>query len=255
MKIRLVIPECKDWDGWYCKDAESSHRIRILEKAAQEKDIDLIVTSHNFLSFYPSNFLNAENFIKETLIPLLNDIPNKKPIILGFDLLTQKRRFNTFNIGIDSVVCFLNVDTSNTYLYETHILECWKDKNVCSQECFLKQNPKRVVIYSNYRIGLLSCGDIAGYCHNYGMILPQVDVYVDLSHKSLSGHTSQRKIPPKIISSWGKSRYVLVTQQVKDVLRYIKKRSYPFIFPQNTPHEIQLYNIDKNKGVFIDLEI
>ena len=110
-------------------------------------------------------------------------------------------------------------------------------------------------MYRNYRIGLLSCGDIAGYCHNYGMILPQVDVYIDLSHKSLSGHTSQRQIPPKILSSWEKSKYVLITQQVKHVSRYIIDRRYPYIFPQNTPHDIKLYNIERNKGVFIDVDI
>ena len=255
MKVRLLIPECKDWDGWYCKDAENSNRIKILDKAAKDKDIDLVVTSHNFFSFYPSSLIKAENFIIETLIPLLKDIQNKKPIILGFDLRTQEIRFNPFNSGIDAAVCFLTIDANKNYIYETHILECWKDKNVCSQECFRKQNPKRFVMYDNYRIGLLSCGDISRYCHNNGRILPQVDVYIDLSHKSLRGWAHQRKTSPKIISPWRKSRYVLVTQQVKDVSRYIKKRSYPFIFPQNTPHEIQLYNIDKNKGVFIDLEI
>lgn len=255
MKIRLVIPECKDWDGWYCKDAESSHRIRILEKAAQEKDIDLILTSHNFFSFYQSHLIKAENFIKETLIPLLNYIPNKKPIILGFDLLAKKIRFNPFDSGIDSVVCFLTIDANKNYLYETHVWECWEAKKRCGQECFSAQKLKRVVDFMNYRIGLLSCGDISRYCHNSGRILPPVDVYIDLSHKSLRGWAPQRKTSPKIISLWGKSRYVLITQQVNNVSRYIKKRSYPFIFPQNTPHDIKLYNIDRNKGVYIDVEI
>ena len=145
MKIRLLILECKDWHkGWYCKASDDiDQRIKILKHAINKSDnIELIITSHNFLAFYPECSVNAKEFIEVEVIPKLEEkIENKKPLIIGFDLLnlnmrfnrikkgkSQRKtkaissnlRFNPYDRGIDAAVCYIQVE-HNSYVYGTHI--------------------------------------------------------------------------------------------------------------------------------------
>jgi len=126
----------------------------------------------------------------------------------------------------------------------------------CSKIGIEDQYQKRVISLSGVTVGLLSCGDIASYCHEKGNLLPKVNIYVDLSHKSLRGHTSQNKIPPKLVNGWNKCNFVLVTQQVQNVYNYLKNQRYPYIFPRNADHKIEeLSIIGERKGVIVDIEI
>ena len=266
MNIRLVIPECKEWNGWYCSESDYIDlRIKILKKAMENNDsspsIDLVVTSHNFFAFYPQCLVDSQSFIEENIVEKLNEnLPNsiRKPLVLGFDLLTSNIKFNPYQTGIDAIVCFLDINNENGYKYSTHIWECWEEKKQCSQACFKDQNQNRIFYFNDKLFGLLSCGDIARYCHSDGQILPRVDIYLDLSHKSLKGWSSQNRIPRKILSDWRKAQLVLCTQQVKNTRQYIRTNQYPYIFT-NLQIRIKVisYNlsIDKYilKGIFVDL--
>ncbi len=144
MKIRILIPQCGEFEGYYCKSAtQIDKRINLLRESIK-RDFDLLVTSHNFFTFYPNREESVENFIKRELTPKLNELDDKIPIILGFDLLTPNIRFNPFSTGIDALVIALNVK-NNKYIYGTHIWECWENRNNCNNKCFENQNPKRVI--------------------------------------------------------------------------------------------------------------
>jgi hypothetical protein len=263
MKIRMVIPECRNFYGGYCKEAENFDlRVEILKQAMDDNSVNLIVTSHNFFVFHPHCLIEPPCFIGENILNKLNgnDFDNiRKPLVLGFDLLTSNIKFNPYEKGIDAIVCFLDV-VEEKYKHVTHIWECWEGDSDCSKSCFIEQNKNRVFKLSNKSFGLLSCGDIAGYCHSYGEILPEVDIYLNLSHKSLKGHTSQNHIPSKILS-WKEAQLILGTQQVKNTGRYLNNK-YPYIFPADKLNNLSL-NVsiekyesdDKAKGVFVDLEL
>ncbi len=94
------------------------------------------------------------------------------------------------------------------------------------------------------------------YCHKSGNLLPISDIYVDLSHKSLRGWTSQNRIPKKMINNVKKCKYVIVTQQVKNSRKYLKDNKYPYIFPQNIKQNITEIKInDQRKGVLVDINL
>lgn len=259
MKVKLIIPKFQKLNESYYPNQVFKDRLKVLEQAFLNNDIDLVVTSHNYFCFgsdfksYSSD--DIKKFINNCLITILNPLKNKKPIILGLDFCFNINPF----IGINALVCFLEVDDSNgNYIYKTHIWECWKDQTCCSSKCFSKQNHKRFICFKDQEIGLLSCGDIANDCHEKGELLKNCDLYIDLSHASLTGHTSQAKIPDEMISK-GKSRYVIVTQQVSGpttILNY-KKDGYKYIFPQDTTHQcVKRYCVNgKIAGVFVDIEI
>jgi len=245
-------------------------------------DRRLIITSHNFFAFYPDSRLNGREFIEKEIISRLQEkIENKKPLIIGFDLLpsnmrsnpvkskTGQRRtkgategsdlntsFNPYDRGIDAIVCYLKVE-QNSYAYGTHIWECWQDKGECSKAGIEDQYEKRAFSLGGKRIGLLSCGDIARYCHDDGELLPKVDIYVDLSHRSLGGWTSQNKIPPMLIEDWGKCSYVLVTQQVQYACTsYLKSKKYPYIFPKDANHQVKELRMNGvRRGVVVDIDV
>jgi len=145
MKIRLLIPECKDWhEGWYCKASNDiDQRVEILKQSLNRADdIDLLITSHNFFAFYPSSKVIVKEFIEDEIIQRLQErIEKKKPLIIGFDLLTPNTRFNRakkgkvqgktqegdlsvrfnpYDRGIDALVCYIKVE-HNSYVYGTHI--------------------------------------------------------------------------------------------------------------------------------------
>lgn len=269
MKIRLLIPQCDNWHGaWYCNDSiihidngnirEYDHiRIHTLN-ASMQKDFDLLVTSNNFFKFYLSvNQFNIVDFINNILIPWLNmKIENKIPLIIGFDIATPGKKenkskktkkgkksketseeeFNPYG-GIDAVVAYFDV-RRNSYVYRTHIWECWSDINEYGQpdyKCFRNQEDLRYIddFAKGNRIGLLSCGDIARYCHGNGNFLEKAKKYINLSHCSLRGHCSQLKVPPLMINNWRKCEYVFVTQQVRydSILRYLNQNYYSYVFP------------------------
>lgn len=175
-------------------------------------------------------------------------------------MLASNIRFNPYQTGIDAIVCYLAVD-EREYKYSTHIWECWENQRICSQACFKNQNKNRVFSFNSKLFGLLSCGDIARYCHSDGQILPKVDIYLNLSHKSLKGWTSQNRIPKKILFDWGKAQLVLCTQQVKNINRYLNNNNYPYIFWKNLSitQDVTQYNLSINdytvKGIFADVNL
>ena len=265
--IRLIIPECKNFDGSYCcygngHRIDNDDRIAVLKESCNLGDgenIGLIVTSHNFFSYYPDRLVKGKNFIEEKVIHDLNSLPKNIPLVLGFDLATKRISFNPFN-GIDAIVCFFNIE-NNEYKYSRHIWEVWESDDP-NPSGFLEQN--RTFDLCGFKIGLLSCGDISPSCHCDGVLLPEVDIYLDLSHVSLSGcYTPQKNQPPKIINDYkthdnkNKAKYVFVTQQVKDTNKYTKDKKYSsWIFGENITHDVKEYIIDdENKGVFVDITI
>ena len=269
MKIRLIIPKCENFNGWYCEaSSDIDQRVEMLNQVMKERDnIRLIITSHNFLTFYSKSGISAKEFIVTKIIRTLEEkIENKKPLVIGFDLLRSNQAkkqigkkkirgdFNPYG-GIDAIVCYIKVE-NNSYVYRTHLWECWQGKGECNPKYFEEQNESRIFSLGGRTIGLLSCGDIARYCHNDGVLLPKVDIYADLSHKSLIGWSSQNRIPSKMIKIWNKCEYVLITQQVKDISTYLSNREYPYIFPKNTTHKVkELFVKGESKGVVIDVYI
>ena len=261
MKLRLIIPKCTNWNGWYCCDADDiESRLSILKDSMKDNSVNLIITSHNFFSFFPHCLINHKRIVKKLIKKLHKSIDEgvRKPIIVGLDLLTPNKKFNPFKSGINAIVYFIGKNNENKYQYITHIWQCWEGKQKCCKACFQKQNQSRVIKFYSKKIGLLSCGDIASCCHNNGNLLPNVDIYVDLSHKSLRGLTSQNRISPKIINHWQKANVVLVTQQVNNVRSYIKNQSYPYIFSNpgvRISTKVSLYKINNKTGAYVDVEI
>ncbi len=272
MKIRLLIPECEGFDGfWSYESKDKVGRIELLNNVMNlGNGISLVVTSNNYFQFNTKPRTDLENFIKQILIPSLNKgIKNKVPLVLGFDFVLNRRTSKTKGKvikysrtvnpygGFDAVVAFLKV-SGNSYVYGTHIWECWQSKGKCDPSSFEKQNENRVFKFGGTKIGLLSCGDIANYCHDYGKLLPQANTYLDLSHKSLNGRTSQYHVPYDMVEKWRKCKYVLVTHQVKKhtITRYFKDQDYRFIYPETIPFKIhEVYTNRNRRGVFIDVNI
>ena len=261
MKFRLIIPQYKDFEGGWCENSKNiESRIEVL-KDSMNNNINMVITSHNYFIFFPSCLVDIRKFVENEIINRLhNRISSKerrKPIIVGFDLFNDHIKFNPYDRGIDAVVCFIKKTNNSNYVYGTHIWECWEGKKYCSQTCFLAQNNARVFKVCNYKIGLLSCGDIARYCHDDGKLLPEVDIYIDLSHYSLRGDSSQYKIPKKIINEWKKADMVIVTQQVKSVKKYVNQQKYPYIFHNNrfsVNVNINKYKVSDEEGVYVDIE-
>lgn len=75
MKIRLIIPKCKNFNGWYCETSNDiDQRIEMLNQAMKEGDnIRLIITSHNFFTFHSNSSISAREFIIEKIIPILEE--------------------------------------------------------------------------------------------------------------------------------------------------------------------------------------
>lgn len=272
MKIRLLIPECEKFNGYYSyesKDLEG--RIDLLNYIMKlGTEISLVVTSHNYFQFNSKPISDIKNFIEQRLIPSLNKgIQNKIPLVYGFDFVLNKGRskkkvkiikygtaLNPYG-GISAVVCFLKV-LNKSYVYGTHIWECWSGVDNCDPSNFKKQNKNRLFKLGSVSYGLLSCGDIADYCHNNGILLPEVNIYLDLSHKSLTGRTSQYNVPYDMVNEWKKCKHVLITHQVKSstISKYIRDQYYPFIYPKNTNYKIQEICFDCIRGgALIDVNL
>ena len=297
MKVRLLIPECRNWDReedgkrtYMCSDSYRNidERIEMLQYSMVFKNkMDFVVTSHNFFSFpidnsvtqncYKNSDCFRQRFIEPKIIELLNKkVECKKPLIIGFDLLAsakakkssiksekkgkskksinQESNPNPYG-GIPAVVLYLKVK-NNEYVYGTHIWECWRAPRSCNSQCFSAQNRNRVINFRKRKIGLLSCGDIAEYCHNNGQLLPKVDIYVDLSHKFLTGRAFHLRMASVLINQ-NKSKYVFITHQVsrRRIMHYCDTGNYPWIFPQGTNYHIDSFEIDKYMAGLVDVEI
>ena len=256
IKIRLIIPQCRYYrEDKYCNDAWNyEKRVAMLEKAIDIAPTDLVVTSNNFLAFDLTYFSNAKDFIVKEIIPMLNEgLSQKIPVVLGFDLFGEDAPYNPYR-GIDSVVCFIDVK-NNHYEYRTHIWECWADKRECDQKGFSEQKESRIFTFQSIKFGLLSCGDVAIYCHNRGELLPEVDIYLDLSHRSLRGHCSQNVVSPRLISEWRKCSYIFVTQHVGNIQTYISDK-YRYIFPKDTIQHVRKLLVDRNTiAALVDIDI
>lgn len=235
MEITLVNPILDSLDGYYSGDAENRQEDRIgLLVDLMKTNTDLIVTSNNYLAFRPSSRISErceiKSFVENEILPLFPSDISPKPVVLGFDLLTEDIKFNPYN-GIDAIVVYLEVNNGKL-TYKTHIWECWEDSEfkLCDQAGFLKQNKFRFFSLCSKKIGLLSCGDIAKYCHNNMKNLEVCDIYLDLSHASLIGRTSQCRYSPNIIKE-GKANYILGTQQRGTYPRKnLKEQRNPYVF-------------------------
>lgn len=229
--IRLVIPICEDDEisnEYYCEQSKpNNHEIRklILQKAMEyeAKRIDLIVTSNNFLSFFPPKKIEGKEQIGKLVTDVLKELRHKKPLILGFDLLTKAIVFNPYG-GINATVCFLDVMGRNKYECKRQIWECWEDKSKCNKSCIVDQNCERIFCNKDKKICLLSCGDILGYCHAYGKNLPDADIYLGLAHMNFSKWNVRAKEKDNEMANiqvWKKKKaVVIVTQQLsRDVIR------------------------------------
>lgn len=259
INLRLIVPRCEKLNGLYCNDANNiKERLTILNKSMSRNGIDLIVTSQNYFYFNPPNCVainNAEQYIRNQIIPLLNkNIKNKIPIALGFDLQTQQRS-NPCPSGIDAIVCFLLVDTLNDcFVYNTHIWESWDNNSqeTVIQNSFNSQAQQRVIKVNNVEIGLLSCGDIAKGCHENGAILPPVDLYINLSHASINRYNQNLY---RIHKSWKKAKHAILTHQVtyQTINKYCNS---PIRYPHISPHiqnNIVKCEIDRKlKAIFVD---
>ena len=148
LKIRLIIPQCKDWEyEWYCSYCwDVNFRKEILIKAFRNFDGDLVVTPHNFICCCLDELVidfEFKNFVNQKIISEISDIPNKKNLILGIDFLNPTRNsYNPYE-GIDAVVCALFVENEGNFIYKTHIWECWREKGDCNQAGFIAQNRNR----------------------------------------------------------------------------------------------------------------
>ena len=312
MKVRLLIPECRNWDKdedgrktYICSDSYRNidERTEMLQCSMVFKNkMDLVVTSHNFFSFpidnsvtqncYKNSDCFRQRFIEPKIIELLNKkVECKKPLIIGFDLLAsakakkssiksekkgkskksinQESNPNPYG-GIPAVVLYLKVK-NNEYVYGTHIWECWRAPRSCNSQCFSAQNRNRVINFRKRKIGLLSCGDIAEYCHNNGQLLPKVDIYVDLSHRSLNYRSSQFNKPHSMIGrrnhDYNACNFVLITHQVtrNTIRRYCRDNYYLWVFPnrrypristrETTRHQVESFEINRNMAGLVDVEI
>lgn len=294
MKIRLLIPECRNWDEdnrWICSESHSNidQRKEMLQQSMVfDNGADLVVTSHNFFSFpidrrispncYADRDCFLENFIIPRIIEVLNrEIKYKKPLIIGFDILTsakgkkvpseakkKKRSKKSINQefnpnpygGIPAVVLYLKVK-NKIYQYGTHIWECWKlqMRRDCV-ECFGRQEESRYFTFRNHDIGLLSCGDIYQCCNrrNSESYLLNVDIYFDLAHSPLPAARTINSIHANLI---GFTNYLFVTHQVRRerIRHYCMTGNYPWIFPRGTNHHIDSFETDRNMAVVIDVKI
>ena len=295
----------RDQDGentYICADSHRNidGRIEMLQYSMVfNNETDLLVTSHNFFSFpidnsirhncYENPYCFRHSFIEPKIIKLLNEkVECKKPLIIGFDFMTstkakkgkvkprkgkqgKKLANQEFNPnpygGIPAVVLYLKVK-NNRFHYRTHIWECWgwNEEGECNSNGFSAQNGSRTFQFRRKIFGLLSCGDIARYCHNNGQRLRKVDIYVDLSHRSLKGRLIHYRMARELISE-NKCCYVLITHQVtrNTIKRYCNNNYYPWIFPnrrypristqETTQHEVKRFEIDRRMAGVIDVEI
>lgn len=269
LKVRSIIPVCaKDEvvNGYYCKRGfpdSLATRKEILKKSMEygQDNIDLIVTSNNFFTFFPSCQMSGRQLTESYIVRELEDLCLKKPLIVGFDLINRHIHFNPYS-GIDAIVCFLKVNNYNMYEYATHVWECWTSKS-CDQIGFIEQNDKRTIDFKGQTVCLLSCGDILGSCHDSGKNLPNANVYVSLAHmnfKKLILSIKERDQDGANIQKW-KNSYdikVLVTQQItREILihmnnNYFKKNNeleYQLIWPPmiRKNQRLSLFDINSNK--------
>lgn len=310
LPLRLIIPRCNkneriNRNSYYCSLSYNEENLRtfLLQEsfrtsysnpsngnsfrvsATQDKfnirekidtfphteDKFLVVTSNNFFSFSPTRLGSSEEFVRYVISHFsLNQLNNKKPLLLGFDVLNSHICFNPYD-GIDAIVAALSVK-NNEFQPLTSIWECWQQPQECNNACLIEQHSRRVINATDLdnqlddiRLSLFSCGDICSYCHNFER-LPEADIYIDLSHISLSGHTCQNRTPRQLLQE-NYTSIVIITQQVNSssLKRYLEE-GYPYVFVKQSVNVymrvIPVYDSRQNQrgrrtllGVFVDLVI
>jgi len=154
--FRLIIPRCNNDERngyYYCSlsTEEGNLRTFLLEESFRDSysnssnahifrvsapnkierannfpdkfDKFIVITSNNFFSFSPTCLNSSEEFVRNVISNFsLNQLPDKKPLILGFDVLNSRISFNPYN-GIDAIVGALRVN-NNEFQYLTSIWEC-----------------------------------------------------------------------------------------------------------------------------------
>jgi len=186
-----------------------------------------VITSNNF--FYLKQLSNQStkcSIITRQLIPYLNTLSNKKSLILGFDVDGVENPYN----GINAIVSYLSINNGN-FIPTTCIWESWSVKNNCNVNAF--RNQRRIInLNNNNSIGLMSCGDICPYCWNRDTSnLPNANIWIDLSHMSLRGHTCQNRTPLTILRKRNNVNTIIITHQVTEgTLNKYLRDGYPYIF-------------------------
>lgn len=251
MKIRLVMPICKQPNHQKCIDAKNiCERLHALQYIMNgSSDIDLVITSHNYFDF-SGKHLEADYIPK-----LLNKMHSRIPLIIGFDTCVNLNP-NPFS-GVDGVVGFFDV-INNNYELVTCIWECWKEEGRCdSKKCFDRQNKQRYFSFKDITIGLLSCGDIYACCNKYQgtSLLNHVCLYVCLFHMSYPKGWTEKSVKNNALKYCD---YLVISQQFanENVSIYFHNKSYISIFnntsatkPTQNVHNLAINN---NKYILVD---
>jgi len=261
MKVRLILLAYEDEilliNGYLNEKSFPdfwSERIMILNHALNEDDIDIVITPHNFFTLIPYCICQANEYLIHCgLLHELNTLSNKKPIILGVDLVNNHIPFNPY-FSLDAIVYFLDLNGNNEFTISTAIWECWKNRDFCNQTAFIEQNRKRVIPMGDKDGCLLSCGDIMAKCHSSGDKLPDTDIYVALTHKDFKKWLVQKKVKDKDVSNinyWKQDDelIVLVTQNIaKSNIQdrnFFKDFVYQLIWPVECRHGSNTIFYDK----------
>ena len=235
LNIRLLIVEYFNRQNWaeYCWYHNA--RFDILRKI-QDDTIDLIVTPHNFLCFQVNCLFSSQEYISflESKVAKQLQTYCKNSIILGIDFVGAN--INPYSSNKASVIFFKK--NNQQLKYKSHIWEVWTAPGRCNAQGFIEQNKKRIITINKlgrqYKIGLLSCGDIAYECISSNRIkldyLPAVDIYINLSHKSLTGRTPQYNMNEQMFLE-KKCWLNILTHQVslQTLKKYYKEQAYPFV--------------------------
>jgi len=240
MKIRLILPICNELkinEKKYCNNSlKIDKRLEILQNSMDYKsnDIDLVVTSNNFFEFQTIN--------DEILLNMLNELNNKKDLLIGIDYENEKNPFN----GISSRVLFFK-EENNNYRLEKYIWEVWNNerlKNINTLNDFNIQN--RIIEIKEQKIFLLSCGDILNKIHQNTNGIKEADIYIDLAHlnypKFGRGLNNKCSIINKIYND---DKIVLLTQQITQnkINHYVNyNNKYSHICPRTLDQNIYCFN-------------
>ena len=252
MYIRLVLPKCKEPVGLYCNDSHFyQDRLDILEDAFREQEIDIVITSNNFFLFHHSCLADKEFYVHECIIPLVNTLPNKKNLIIGFDLDNIRINFNPYG-GIPSLVTCLYPE-NNIYKLHAVVWECW---NSCDINCFISQ-PQRIVKFKEkFSFCLLSCGDMLFTCNNQlkKLNVSHIDAVIVLAHMKMSQNILRAW--QHIITRFQKiTDLLIITQQISPSGNPFSNNSYKLIWNSRRFVNVKQRIINKSNYYFVDLLI
>ena len=273
MNIRLIIPVTNSSHPFNPDAFNIDERLVLLNLSTQNKNDfypELIITAHNFLAFLEKSIIEAEEFIRNKIIPKCNKILSHKiPIIFGIDIINGNITFNPYCSGTDSIVALISPN-NNSFEYKSHIWEVWEStRENISLAAFLEQKEKRYIQLENSkRACLFSCGDIFQYVHQFE--LTPSDLYIDLAHINIgkSINRIKNRTVKRLLELNNASSIVIITQNIstteaKQNNLYFEQISseeflYKFVFAmehqQVTIHNNKSHWIEKYSTMFVDFK-